>query len=184
VAFSRIPVDQLWATNLLCNSLRATENLSNAVVVSPDVGSADEASFYAQNLDLPIAIMDKRRHGDDETAEVLNVIGDINGKDALLFDDEVLTGGSMMEAIRQLKDRGANRILAGCTHGVFSSGALERIDASPVERFLTTNTIPLPPTQPRGKIDVISVGHLFGDAIKSIHHGESVSRLLDKKYGI
>ncbi len=184
VAFSRIPVDQLWATNLLCNRLRATVDLSNAVVVSPDVGSADEASFYAQNLDLPIAIMDKRRHGDDETAEILNVIGDIEGKNALLFDDEVLTGGSMMEAIHQLKERGAKRILAGCTHGVFAGQALERINASPVERFITTNTIPLSSEEPQDKIDILSVAHLFGDAIKSIHHGESVSRLLDKKYGM
>ncbi len=135
MAFSRIPVDQLWATNLLCNRLRATEDLSNAVVVSPDVGSADEVSFYAQNLNLPIAIMDKRRHGDDETAEVLNVIGEIEGKDALLFDDEVLTGGSMMETIRQLKDRGANVFLLAAPMGYLSGQALERIDVSPVERF-------------------------------------------------
>lgn len=177
-AFSRIPVDQLWATGLLCNHLR-TKNLNNAVVVSPDVGSADEASFYARRIDLPLAIMDKRRHGDDEQAEILNIIGDIEGKDALLFDDEVLTGGSMMEAVKLLKEKGVRRILAGCTHGVFAGNALERIDASPIETFVVTNTIPLPAEKPTDKIEVVSVGRMIGEAIKAIHHGESVSRLLD-----
>ncbi|MFC1526595.1 ribose-phosphate diphosphokinase [Candidatus Latescibacterota bacterium] len=179
VAFSRIPVDQLWATNLICDHLRQTKDLGNAVVVSPDVGSADEASFYARRLNLPLAIMDKRRKGDDEKAEVLNVIGDIEDRDALLFDDEVLTGGSMMEAIRLLKERGARRIMAGCTHGVFSGDAIERIDESPVEVFVKTNTVPMPADKASDKIEVISVARLFGDAIKAIHHGESVSRLLD-----
>ena len=177
VAFSRIPVDQLWATRLICDYMR-TKDMSNAVVVSPDVGSADEASAYANRLDLPLAIMDKRRHADDEKAEIQNIIGDIEGRDALLFDDEVLTGGSMMEAIRILKDRGVRRILAGCTHGVFSGNALEKIEASPVEIFATANTIPLPPGQPRRKIEVLSVARIFGDAIRAIHHGESVSRLI------
>ncbi|MEE3259207.1 MAG: ribose-phosphate pyrophosphokinase, partial [Candidatus Latescibacterota bacterium] len=102
----------------------------------------------------------------------------IEGRDALLFDDEVLTGGSMMEAIRILKDRGVRRIMAGCTHGVFSGRALERIDASSVEVFATTNSIPLPADKPRRKIEVLSVARLLGDSIKAIHHGESVSRLI------
>jgi ribose-phosphate pyrophosphokinase len=178
VAFSRIPADQLWATSLICNHFRR-KDLSNAVVVSPDVGSAGEASVYARRLDLPLAIMDKRRYADDEKAEIQNIIGDIEGKDALLFDDEVLTGGSMMEAIKILKQRGVRRIMAGCTHGVFSGNALERIDESPVESFLTTNTIPLPEGKVTRKIEKLSVARLFGDAIKAIHHGESVSRLLD-----
>lgn len=178
VAFAHIPVDQLWATSLICNHLR-TKDLSNAVVVSPDVGSADEASFYARRINLPLAIMDKRRHGDDERAEILNIIGEIEGKDALLFDDEVLTGGSMMEAVKLLEQRGARRILAGCTHGVFSGNALERIDTSPVETFVVTNTIPLQQGKPVDKIEIISVARLFGNAVMAIHHGESVSRLLD-----
>jgi len=178
VAFSRIPVDQLWATSLICRHLR-TKRLSNAVLVSPDVGSADEASFFARRLDLPLAIMDKRRNADDEKAEIQNIIGDIEGKDALLFDDEVLTGGSMMEAIKILKEKGVRRILAGCTHGIFSGEALEWIDQSPVEVFVTTNTIPLPAGKPSRKIEVLSVARLLGEAIKAIHHGESVSRLLD-----
>lgn len=177
VAFSRIPVDQLWATGLVCDFMRR-QNLGKAVVVSPDVGSADEAGTYARRLDLPLAIMDKRRHADDEKAEIQNIIGDIDGRDALLFDDEVLTGGSMMEAIRILKDKGARRILAGCTHGVFSGQALQRIDDSPVEVFATTNTIPLPAGKPREKIEVLSVARLLSDSIKAIHRGESVSRVV------
>ena len=97
---------------------------------------------------------------------------------SLLFDDEVLTGGSMMEAIRILKDKGARRILAGCTHGIFSGQALQRIDDSPVEVFATTNTIPLPTGKPREKIEVLSVARLLSDSIKAIHHGESVSRIV------
>jgi ribose-phosphate pyrophosphokinase len=154
------------------------QNLGKAVVVSPDVGSADEAGTYARRLDLPLAIMDKRRHADDEKAEIQNIIGDIDGRDVLLFDDEVLTGGSMMEAIRILKDKGARRILAGCTHGIFSGQALQRIDDSPVEVFATTNTIPLPTGKPREKIEVLSVATLLSDSIKAIHHGESVSRIV------
>ena len=177
VAFSRIPVDQLWATGLICDFMRR-QNLGKAVVVSPDVGSPDEAGTYARRLDLPLAIMDKRRHADDEKAEIQNIIGDIDGRDALLFDDEVLTGGSMMEAIRILKDKGARRILAGCTHGIFSGQALQRIDDSPVEVFATTNTIPLPTGKPREKIEVLSVARLLSDSIKAIHHGESVSRIV------
>ena len=177
VAFSRIPVDQLWATGLICDFMRR-QNLGKAVVVSPDVGSADEAGTYARRLDLPLAIMDKRRHADDEKAEIQNIIGDIDGRDALLFDDEVLTGGSMMEAIRILKNKGAGRILAGCTHGIFSGQALQRIDDSPVEVFATTNTIPLPTGKPREKIEVLSVARLLSDSIKAIHHGESVSRIV------
>ena len=176
-AFSRIPVDQLWATALICDYMRL-QKLDNAVVVSPDVGSADEAGAYARRLDLPLAIMDKRRHADDEKAEIQNIIGDIEGRDALLFDDEVLTGGSMIEAIRILKNKGARRILAGCTHGIFSGQALERIDQSPVEVFVTTNTTPLPGDKPRKKIEVLSVARLLGDSIKAIHHGESVSRIV------
>ena len=178
VAFSRIPVDQLWATSLLCNFMRM-KDISNAVVVSPDVGSADEASAYARRLSLPLAIMDKRRYADDEKVEIKNMIGEVDGRDALLFDEEVLTGGSMMESIRVLKERGARRILAGCTHGVFSGQALEKIEASSVEVFATTNTIPLPEGKPRSKIAVLSVARLLGDAIKAIHHGESVSRLIE-----
>ena len=176
-AFSRIPVDQLWATNLLCNHFRL-KDLSNSVVVSPDVGSADEASTYANNLNLPLAIMDKRRHGDDGKVEILNIIGDIEGKDVLLFDDEVLTGGSMIEAVKILKSKGARRVVAGCTHGIFSGNALEQIESSDMETFVATNTIPVPANKPRDKLEIISVARLFGDAIKAIHHGESVSRLL------
>lgn len=147
--------------------------------MAPDVGSATEAGYYARRLQLPLVIMDKRRHADDERAEVTNVIGDIQDRDALLFDDEVLIGSSMMEAVRMLTERGAKRIMAGCTHGVFSGDAIERIDASSVETFVRTNTIPLPEGQDSAKLETLSVAKLFGDAIKAIHHGESVSRLLD-----
>ena len=127
--------------------------------MAPDVGSATEAGYYARRLQLPLVIMDKRRHADDERAEVTNVIGDIQDRDALLFDDEVLIGSSMMEAVRMLTERGTKRIMAGCTHGVFSGDAIERIDASSVETFVRTNTIPLPEGQDSAKLETLSVAN-------------------------
>jgi ribose-phosphate pyrophosphokinase len=103
--------------------------------------------------------MDKRRHADHERADVTNVIGDFQHSDALLFDDEVLTGGSMMAPLRMLTERGAKQIMAGCTHGVFSGAAIERIGASSVETFVRTNTIPLPEGQDSAKLETLSVAN-------------------------
>jgi ribose-phosphate pyrophosphokinase len=176
VGFSRIPVDQLLATAIICDYFQR-KDLTNFVVVSPDVGRAKEAEIYARRLDLPMVIVDKRRYGDDEKAKALYVIGEVEGKNLIIFDDEILTGGSMLEAVRVLRERGAERILAGCTHGVFSGNAIARIEDSPIEELVVTNTIPQRPKS--SKITVLSVAHLFAEAIKAIHRGDSLSKLFD-----
>lgn len=176
VGFSRIPVDQLLSTSITCDYFQR-KDLTNFVVVSPDVGRAKGAEVYARRLDLPMAIVDKRRYGDNESAKALYVIGEVEGKNLIIFDDEILTGGSMLESVRVLRERGAQRVLAGCTHGIFSGGAVERIDESALEELVVTNTIPQP--RPSPKITVLSVAGLFGEAIKAIHRGDSLSKLFD-----
>jgi ribose-phosphate pyrophosphokinase len=132
---------------------------------------------YANRLDLPIAIVDKRRYGDDECARAVNLIGDVKGKIALIVDDEVASGGTLMEATRFVLERGAIAVEACAVHGVLSGKAIERIEASPLRQLVITDTIPLPPHKRIDKIHVQSVSHLFAEAIQAIHDGSSVSRL-------
>ncbi|MBI4531528.1 MAG: ribose-phosphate pyrophosphokinase [Candidatus Latescibacteria bacterium] len=176
VGFSRIPVDQLLATAIISDYFQR-KDLTDFVVVSPDVGRAKGAEIYARRLDLPMVIVDKRRYGDDEKVKALYVIGEVEGKNLMIFDDEILTGGSMLESVRALRERGAERIFAGCTHGVFSGDAIARIEDSSIEELVVTNTIPQ--RHNSSKITVLSVAHLFTEAIKAIHRGDSVSKLFD-----
>jgi ribose-phosphate pyrophosphokinase len=176
VGFSRIPVDQLLATAIISDYFQ-WKDLTDFVVVSPDVGRAKGAEIYARRLDLPMVIVDKRRYSDDEKAKALYVIGEVEGKNLMIFDDEILTGGSMLESVSALRERGAERILAGCTHGVFSGDSIARIEDSPLEELVVTNTIPQ--RHKSSKITVLSVAHLFAEAIKAIHRGDSVSKLFD-----
>jgi ribose-phosphate pyrophosphokinase len=178
VGFSRIPVDQLIATPLIADYFQR-RNLTDYIVVAPDVGRAKEAEVYARRLDLPMAIIDKRRYSDDEKAVAKYMFGEVEGKNALLFDDEVLSGGSMLQAIHIIKEHGARRVFAGCVHGIFSSSAIGKIVDSPIEEFVTTNTIPHPPERLGPKFTVLSVARMFGDAIKAIHQGDSVSKLFN-----
>ena len=182
IGFSRVPVDQLLATSIICSHF-GRKDLADFVVVAPDVGRAKEAEGYANRLDLPMAILDKRRYADDENPTVLNLIGNVTNKHVLIFDDEILTGGSMLEGIRVLKDQGAQRVLAGVTHGILSGDACRKIEDSPIEEFIITNTIPLPREKATPKITVLSVAGLFADAILAIHSGESVSDLFDDGLG-
>ena len=174
--FSRIPVDQLLVKHQMCNYIQQ-KGLDNLVVVSPDAGSAKRAEGFARRLDVPLVIMDKRRFGDDECAHVMNIIGDVDGKNCFLIDDEVSTGGSMIEACKALRNAGAKELYAGCTHGVLSGNACERIQDSPMNEFVTTNTISQSRCNGFDKITVLSVAKLFSDAIAAIHMGTSVSKL-------
>ena len=124
-----------------------------------------------------MVIMDKRRYSDDEKAQVLRIIGDVEGKDCFIIDDEVSTGGSMIEACKALKKAGVNRLYAGCTHGVLCGDACKRIQESPMSEFITTNTIEQSKCAGYDKITVLSVARLFSDAIVAIHMGTSVSKL-------
>jgi len=176
VGFSRIPFDQLQIKHQMCNYIQG-KNLDNFVVAAPDAGSAKRAESFARRLDVPMVIMDKRRYSDDEKAQILRIIGDVKNKNCFIVDDEVSTGGSMIEACRALKEAGANKLFAGCTHGVLSGDACQRIQESEITEFITTNTIDETKCEPYDKITVLSVAKLFSDAIAAIHMGTSVSKL-------
>ena len=175
--FFRIPADQLQAAPILCDYLRESRDLSNHVLVAGDVGESKDVGTYAARLDLPIAIVDKRRFGDDEVARAVNLIGDVRGKVALIVDDEVASGGTLVEAARFALERGAVAVEACAVHAVLSGKAVERIGASPIRELVVTDTIPLPAPKRIDKIQVRSVARLFADAIRAIHDGSSVSRL-------
>jgi len=175
--FFRIPVDQLQAAPILCDYLRQSRDLSNHVLVAGDVGESKEVEHYANRLDLPIAIVDKRRDGDNEVARATNVIGDVKGKVALVVDDEVASGGTLLEAMRVVLERGAIAVEACVVHPVLSGRAIERIQASPLRQLVVTDTIPLSPAKRIERIHVQSVARLFAEAIRAIHDGSSVSRL-------
>ena len=174
MGFSRIPVDQLDGIPILCEYL-AHKDLTSFVAVAPDIGRAKVTEAYAKRLHLPVAILDKRRYGDTEQAVVHHVIGDVQGKHALFLDDEILTGGSILAGVDALQKHGAVRFMAACVHGVLARDAITRIEASPLEELVITNTVPLRQASP--KITVLSVAKLFAQAIKAIHTGSSVSEL-------
>jgi len=175
--FFRIPTDQLQAAPILCDYLRASRDLSNHVLVAGDVGESKDVGHYADRLDLPIAIVDKRRTGDAEIARAVNLIGDVQGKIALIIDDEVASGGTLTEAARFVLERGALAVEACVVHAVLSGKAIERVEASPIRELIVTDSLPLPAHKRIAKIHVVSVARLFADAIRAIHDGSSVSSL-------
>jgi len=174
--FFNMPADQLLALPILCKYFEQ-KKMEDLVVVAGDVGRAKLNRRYAERLNAPLAILDKRREDDSEKAEVVSVIGDVEGKNALMFDDEILTGGSLMELIRALKEKGAKEIYAGITHGILAGQAVERIKESPVKELVLTNTVPVPKEKRIDKIKVLSVAELFAEVIKRIHHSESISTI-------
>jgi ribose-phosphate pyrophosphokinase len=175
--FFRVPADQLQAAPILCDYLRESRDLSNHVLVAGDVGESKDLDHYAARLDLPIAIVDKRRQGDDEVARAVNLIGDVRGKVALVVDDEVASGSTLVEAARFVLEHGAVAVEACVVHPVLSGKAIERIQASPLRQLVVTDSIPLPPRKRIPRLQVVSVARLFADAIQAIHDGSSVSRL-------
>ncbi len=173
--FVRVPCDQLTAIPILCDHLRAARDLRGAVVVAADVGEAKDAGRFAKRLDLPLAIVDKRRSGDDEKARPVHLVGDVAGRHCIIVDDEIATGGTVFEATEFLLRAGARSVEAAVVHPVLSGRAIERLLASPLERLIVTDTIPLPPEKRDPKIEVLSVAPLLAEAIARIHDGRSVS---------
>jgi ribose-phosphate pyrophosphokinase len=174
--FFDIPVDHLFAAPVIIEYL-ARSNHPKLTIVSPDAGGAERARAYAKRLDAELAVIDKRRT-EDGTAEVMNVIGDVEGRVCILQDDIIDTAGTIQKAATALKAAGAQRVLACAVHGVFSGPAVERIENSPVDQMIVTNTIPLRgDAQQCKKIMVLSVARLLGQAIRSIHEETSVSSL-------
>jgi ribose-phosphate pyrophosphokinase len=174
--FFDIPVDHLFAAPVIIEYLLRL-NHPKLTIVSPDAGGAERARAYAKRIDAELAIIDKRR-SDDGSAEVMNVIGDVEGRTCILQDDIIDTAGTIQKGASALKAAGAERVLACAVHGVLSGPAIERIDNSPLDQLIVTNTIPLGHTaQQCKKIVVLSVARLLGQAIRSIHEETSVSSL-------
>ena len=177
-AYFNINCDVLTGQSLL-QKYFDSKNIDNKVVVATDAGSSKKAYKYAKHFGCPIALVDKRRDGNDDRAIATSVIGEILGKNALVFDDEVDTAGSIMETVDVIKKFGANKVYVGCTHGVLSGPAIERIQNSELEELVMTNTIPLPKEKQIDKITVVSISELFGEAIKRIHEETSIGELFE-----
>ena len=176
--FFDIPLDHLFAVKIFVDHLKNALDLSNLVVVSPDVGGIKMARAYAKRLEVPLAIVDKRRVSMDE-AEVMNILGEVRGKDVCIVDDIVATAGSLVEAVQALKNKGAKDVYATITHPVLSGPAIERLKKADIKKLYVTDTIPVPEEKMISKIEVLSVAELLGEAIKRIHREESVSVLFD-----
>ena len=175
--FFDVPVDQLLAVDVFCDYLRQ-QDLSDYVIVAADVGEAKHLGRYANRLNLPMAIIDKRRMGNTDTVIPTHLIGDVEGKNALLIDDEVASAGTLCKAADFLKEKGAKSTRAAVVHPVLSGSALEKVNNSSLDELIVTNTIPLgDKAELCEKIKVLSVAPLFAKAIQRIHNGDSISVL-------
>ncbi|HEX7549990.1 MAG TPA: ribose-phosphate pyrophosphokinase [Candidatus Methylomirabilis sp.] len=177
--FFNIPVDNLFAAPILLQHFqdRVAQGVwRDLVVVSPDAGGVERARAFAKRLGTSLAIMDKRRTAPNE-AKIMHVIGDVRGRDVILLDDIIDTAGTITQAAQALREEGARRILASCTHAVLSGRAIERLEQSEIEEVVVTNTIPLREEQACKKVTVLSVAPLLGEAIRRIHTETSVSSL-------
>jgi ribose-phosphate pyrophosphokinase len=175
--FFNIPVDNLYAAPVLLEYIKKKYELNNLVIVSPDAGGVERARAFAKRLKSSIAIIDKRRERANE-CEVMNVIGDVEGIEALILDDMADTAGTITQAVAALKGKGARKVCAACTHAVLSGEAIDRINGSPIEEMIVTNTIPFDSKKEKcRKLTVLSIGTLLGEAIRRIHEESSISSL-------
>jgi ribose-phosphate pyrophosphokinase len=177
--FFNIPVDELTAVHILSNYFRQKQ-IQDPVVVT-DLGFAKRARTFAELLDAPLAIIEKRRVGNLDRAELLNVIGEVRGRRAVIVDDEIDTAGTLTETVRALEREGVTEIYAYATHGVLSDPAVERLADSALREVVLTDTVPLPPAKRIPKITTLSIAPLIGEAIKRIHRGESVGALFSSE---
>lgn len=173
--FFDIPVDHLRAAPLLVDHFR-TQDLSNVVVVSPDEGGVSRANDFRQRIGVPLALIAKQRPRPDES-EVMDMVGDVQGKTAIIVDDMISTGGTLTEAADMLLSRGASRVYAAATHGLFADGAAKLLSDSPIERIVVTDTVCVPGTAVNHKVEFVSVAPLLAEAIMRIHKNLSVSAL-------
>ena len=176
--FFSVPVDHMNALKVLAKHFRR-QSLRDTVVVSPDLGNAKQSSHFARMLQLPVAAGSKRRLSDDRV--VLDaIVGDVEGRNVIVLDDEIANGGTIVEVLQRLRERRVKRIAIACTHGLFTGRAIERLRAQPdIDEIVTTDTVPLPPEKRLPKMTVLSIAPLLADAISCIHRGKSVSRLFD-----
>jgi len=177
MGFSRIPVDQLSGVPTICEFF-AGWDLGNTVVASPDISRAKVTESYAKRLGLPLAVIDRRRDEDGQR-RVHGVIGEVGGRDVIFFDDEIITGHSILEGAEAVGERGGQKLFAGCVHGTLVGETGKRLVDSDLECLVITDTIPLPPEKQNPKIEVCSVARLFASAIQAIHEETSISALFD-----
>lgn len=177
-AYFNINCDVLTGQSLL-EKYFDLKDIENKVVVATDAGSSKKAYKYAEHFGCPIALVDKRRDGNDDRAIATSVIGEIKGKNALVFDDEVDTAGSIMETVEVIKKFGAKDVYVGCTHGILSGPAIDRIKNSEIKELVMTSTVPLSKEKQIDKIVVVSISELFAEAIKRIHEETSIGELFD-----
>ena len=171
--FFNIPVDNLYGSIVFSDYIQR-KNIKNPIIASPDIGGVARARAFAKKLNLDLVIVDKRRERANES-EVMNIIGDVDGKDVILIDDMIDTAGTMVKAASALKNKGATSVMAFCTHPVLSGPAYERIENGELDELVVTDTIPL--KQSSDKINVLSVSKLFAEVIRRIYHNESVNGL-------
>ncbi|MFE2205067.1 ribose-phosphate diphosphokinase [Streptomyces rubiginosohelvolus] len=176
--FFSVPVDHLHALRELAAHFRATD-LSNAVVVSPDLGNAKEAAAFARLLGVPVAAGAKQRFSDDRVS-ISSVIGEVAGRDVIVLDDEIAKGSTVLELLERLRELQVASVRVACTHGLFASGALKRLSDQPeVKEIVCTNTVPIPRGERTQKLTVLSIAPAVAEAMRRIHNGESVSALFD-----
>lgn len=174
--FFNVPVDHLYASPVLLDYFKK-KRFDDLVIVSPDAGGVERARAFAKRMKVGLAIIDKRREGPNQT-KIMNIIGEVENRDILILDDMIDTAGTITQAAKAIKAKGARKILVGCTHPVFSGPAIERLNDAPIDEVVVSNTIPLTEKgRACDKITVLSVASLFGEAIKRINEESSVSSL-------
>lgn len=175
-AYFNVNCDRLTGEYILEKYFKE-KNLEDMVIVATDAGSSKKAYKYSEFFNCPIALVDKRRQGNDDRAIASTIIGDVKDKNAIIFDDEIDTAGSMMETVKVLNKFGAKNIYAGCTHGILSGPAIDRIKNSEIRELVVTNTVPIPEEKRIDKIKVLSIAPLFAEAIKRIHNEDPLGEL-------
>lgn len=180
--FFKIPMDHLTAVPLVCEALaRDAELMSAPVVIAADVGEAKDAGRFARRLAAPLAIVDKRRSGDDEKAKPVHLVGEVRGRHAVIVDDEIATGGTVYEAAKFVSAQGAASVRAAVVHGVLSGRAMEGLRASALRKLVITDTLPLPDAKRDPRIEVVSVAGLLAEAIRRVHEGRSVAEMMSTR---
>ncbi|BCX04898.1 MAG: ribose-phosphate pyrophosphokinase [Candidatus Roseilinea sp.] len=179
--FFSIPVDHLNALITLARYYKERGNLDNTVVVSPDLGNAKSAAKFARMLRLPVAAGSKQRLSDDRVV-IEDIVGDVDGKNAIVLDDEIANAGTIVETLACLRRRNVRRMSVACTHGLFTGKAIERLRAqTDVDEIVATNTVPIPPEKRLPNMHVISIAPLLAEAIRRTHNGESISSMFEEE---
>ncbi|GCE26586.1 putative ribose-phosphate pyrophosphokinase [Dictyobacter alpinus] len=176
--FFSVPTDHLNALNVLAQHFRQY-NLTNGIVVSPDLGNAKSATYFSRLLNLPVAAGSKKRVSDDKVI-IDSIVGDVSNKDVIIIDDEIANGGTIVEILQHVRQRNVGRIFIACTHGLFTGKAIDRLKSQPdIEEIVTTNTVPIPAEKRLPNMKVLSMAPLIAETIRRNHNGESVSSLFD-----